>query len=78
MDDKLKNAYKEWDKLCEEFERARDEQFEAYAVINGKFGAVARNEGGNPSDEELERFESANKRLDDVLRRMEEFVEANT
>ena len=74
MDDKLKRQYADWDKLCKEFEQARDEQFKVFGIVRGKFAAVAQNKGGNPSNEELEGFEKANKRLDDVLRRMDEFA----
>jgi hypothetical protein len=77
MDEKLKRAYAEWDKLCKEFEQARDDQFKTYAVVSGKFAAVAQNKGGNPSNDELDKFEKANKRLDDAIQRMNEFARKN-
>lgn len=75
---KDKDAYKKWEALCKEFEAARDAQFAAYTAVMRAFARGAKGAGGNPSEEELDAYESTSKRLDEINRRMDEFIEANT
>ena len=74
----MTNVFEQWNVLCREFEAARDAQFAAYAAVTRGFARVARSTGGNPSMEELEEYKNTSQRLDDIKRRMDEFVKANT
>ncbi len=74
----MTNVFEQWDALCKEFEAARDAQFAAYVAVTRGFARVAKGTGGNPSMEELEEYEKTSQRLDDIKRRMDEFVSANT
>ena len=71
----MKEEYKAWQKLCEEHDAARDAVNEALGPVTQKFSAIADGTGNkNPSDEELDRLDSAWKSWDDVKRNMEEFI----
>ena len=74
----MTEAYEKWGALCKEFEAARDAQFAAYAAVTRGFARVAKGTGGNPSEEELDAYEQTSQTLEDVKRRMDEFVKANT
>jgi len=71
-------VFEQWDVLCRDFEAARDAQFVAYAAVTQGFARVARGTGGNPSKEELEEYENTSRRLEEIKRRMDDFVKANT
>lgn len=71
------DAYAEWQKLCEEFEEGREANFQAFSVVNKKFAAIGQGTSRiNPTDNELSEFERTRKVLEDVNRRMDEFVKA--
>jgi hypothetical protein len=74
----MKDAYEKWEALCKEFEIARDAQFTAYTAVTRGFARVAKGAGGNPSEEESDAYERTSQRLDEIERRMDEFIEANT
>lgn len=74
----MKDAYEKWEALCKEFEAARDAQFDAYAAVTRGFARVAKGTGGNPSEEELDAYEKTSQRLEEIERRMDEFIKANT
>ena len=72
------DTYAEWQKLCEEFTAARDTHWKAWGVVNQKFMTI--NQGAsqiNPTDDELADFENTGQALEDIVRRMDEFVKAN-
>ena len=69
------DIYAEWHGLCEEYKASRDAHFQAFSVLNQKFASVAQSASSiNPTDEELTRFETTWKALEDVKYRMTEFV----
>lgn len=74
----MKDAYEKWEELCKEFEAAREAQFAAYAAVTHGFARVAKGTGGNPTTEELDAYEKTSQRLEDIKRRMDQFVKANT
>jgi hypothetical protein len=75
----MTNLYEEWQKLCDEHDAARDAYSEASQVVNSKFAAVAKGTSrSNPTDEEFEKLEFAWKALEDVRRRMQDFVRRST
>lgn len=74
----MTDAYAKWDALCREFEAARDSQFAAYAAITRGFAQVAMGTGCNPSENELDAYERTSQTLEEIMRRMDEFVKANT
>jgi len=74
----MAEIYVEWQKLCEEHDTARDAYFDAFAAVNQKFAAIAKGSSrANPTERELDEFESAWKRWEAVKRRMDEFVKKN-
>ena len=73
----MKDAYKKWEPMCKEFEAAREAQFVAYVAVTRGFARVAKGTGGNPTEEELDAYKKTSKRLEDIKRRMDEFVKAN-
>ncbi|MEW6616700.1 MAG: hypothetical protein AB1401_14700 [Thermodesulfobacteriota bacterium] len=64
----------EWQELCKEFDIARDELLRTYHVVTQKFTSMK----DNPTKEEARAFNIASSKLDDIDRRMREFVERNT
>lgn len=73
------DIYTEWQKLCEEFEKARDANFRAFSVVNKKFAAVGQGTSNiNLTDDELLEFGRTREALEDVNRRMDKFVKAHT
>lgn len=74
----MNDTYEKWDALCKEFEAARDAHNEAQAAVTRGFARVAKGTGGNPSEDELNAADFAWQRLEDIKRRMDEFVKANT
>jgi hypothetical protein len=74
----MKDAYEQWDALCKKFEAARDAHNNAQAAVTRGFARVAKRTGGNPSEDDLDAAEAAWQRLEDIKRRMDEFVKANT
>ena len=72
------SAYEQWDALCKEFEVARDAFNTAQGGVTRAFARVAKGTGGNPTEQELDAAETAWQKLEDVKKRMDEFVKANT
>ncbi|MHB9072907.1 MAG: hypothetical protein ACYC6G_05230 [Desulfobaccales bacterium] len=74
----MDEIYAEWQKLCKEFETARDAHFRAFALVNQKFAAIFQGTSRiNPSEDEMSESEEAWKRLQNVEKRMEEFVKVH-
>ena len=72
-------VYAEWQKLCEEFEEARDANFQAFSVVNKKFAAIGHGTSNiNPTDDELSEFERTRKALEDINQRVDKFARAHT
>lgn len=67
-----------WEELCREFEAARDAHNVAYAAVTRGFARVAKGTGGNPTEQELDAYEVTSKQLEQMKRRMDDFVKANT
>ena len=74
----MKDVYAQWDALCKEYQEAHDAHFKAFATVTSGFARVANGTGGNPSDQELTEFEDTWARLEEIRKRMDEFVSANT
>jgi hypothetical protein len=75
----MTNQDNEWEKLCEEHEVARDAESKAMGIITYKFKQIAQEgSGANPTIEELDEWEAVENKLQDVRRRMNEFIKANT
>lgn len=72
------SAYEQWNALCKEFEAARDAFNAAQGAVTRAFARVAKGTGGNPTEQELDAAENAWQELEDVKKRMDEFVKANT
>lgn len=69
------DIYERWQELCAEHDAARDAYLDAWAAVNGKFGAIAKGTSHtNPTDEDLSAFDGAWKKWEDVKRRMDAFV----
>lgn len=69
----------EWQKLCDEHEAARAVYFQAFAVVNHKFAAIAHGTSrANPTDNGLSDFEKTWQAWEDVKRRMAVFVKQYT
>lgn len=68
------NINQEWQELCKELDIAKDEHLKAYHIVNQKFMSMK----DNPTIEEARAFNIASSKLDDIDRRMREFVERNT
>lgn len=69
------DVYREWQKLCGEYEKARDAHFQAFAAINQKFGEIAKGTSGiNPTSDELSEFEITWQAWESVKKRMDIFV----
>jgi len=67
--------YAEWEKLCEEHEKAREAYFKAFACVNQKFAAIGRGTSNeNPSDNELSEFDEAWNAWENIKNRMHKFV----
>jgi hypothetical protein len=74
----MKDVYEKWDALCKEYEAARDAHNAAYAAVTRGFARVAKGTGGNPTEQELDSYEDTSQKLEEIKRRMDEFVKANT
>jgi len=74
----MKSVYEQWDVLCKEFGAAGEAFNAAQGAVTRGFARVAKGTGGNPTEQELDEAETAWKALEDVKRRMDEFVKANT
>ena len=69
----------EWQKLCDEHEAARDAYFNAFAPVNEKFRQIGQGASKtNPSETELDEFDSTWNAWQDIKRRMDEFIKKNT
>lgn len=69
----------EWGKLCEEFDVARDADYKALNAVNQKFAAIGQGRSNtNPTDAELLEFEKSGDALENIRRRMSEFVKKHT
>lgn len=67
----------QWEALCEEYEAAKAEDHRCFAKVNSAFAAVYAGKGANPSEEDMAAWDAARARLDDVKKRMDEFVKNN-
>lgn len=67
----MKDLSVEWEKLCEEYEVARDEHLKAWAIVTGQFAEIANHRSTvNPTDQQMRTW----KAWLQVRRRMDEFV----
>lgn len=63
-----------WAALCAEFEAAKEEEHQAWASVLAKFAAVAQGGQENPPIADLDLWDEARARLDDVEKRMAAFI----
>jgi hypothetical protein len=72
------DVYAEWQKLCEEQEKAREAYFKDFSSVNQKFAAFAQGVSNkNPNNNELSKFDEAWKAWEDVKNRMHQFAKDN-
>jgi len=65
----------QWQKLCDEHERAMRDYQDAQGVLTWKFAAIARgNSQENPTARDIDRAEVALQRLSDATATMNAFV----
>jgi hypothetical protein len=65
----------EWQQLCKEREAAKNVEDQLFGPIHQKFRQIFQGTSHtNPSDDELSKLEIAREVLQDVLRRMDEFI----
>ena len=73
------DVYAEWQILCEELKAASDALVKISVPITQKFASIAKGiSNNNPTNEELIKLETARKKLDNVLDRMDVFVKKYT
>lgn len=73
-----KDIVTEWQKLCDEFETARESHFQAFSAVNRKLVRVTTGATRiNPTEKELYEFESTGKALEEIERRMTTLVRAH-
>lgn len=59
------NVSEQWEALCSECDQAKQEFYSAWSVVMPKFRAIGEGRSReNPTNEELERLESATRRRD--------------
>ena len=69
----------QWQHLCDEFQAAKDAHDRASGIVIRKFSAIgAGRSRENPTEAELDEFDHARDALEEVKRRMDEFVERHT
>jgi hypothetical protein len=69
----------EWQELCEEYEEAREANFQAYTAVSRKFVAIGQGTSiTNPTNDELSKFENTRVALEDVNQRMAQFIKKNS
>lgn len=69
---------RQWKALCDEFQGARNKAMECFGVVNTAFRGVYEGTGPNPTQQELDAWDAANAHVEDVKKRMSEFVRRNT
>ncbi len=69
------DVFREWDRLCEEHDTARDEYFHALSVVRWRFASIGQEESKeNPTKEELERLAITRRAWEDLMEKMDEFI----
>lgn len=73
------DVYAEWQRLCEEYEDAREANFQAYIAVNRKFIAIGQGTSiTNPTNDELSKFENTQIALEGINQRMAQFIKKNS
>ena len=77
--DNMSNNYDEWQKLCEEYEAAREAHFKAYNVVKGKFVEIANGSSlNNPTKDEFDKLETTWSTWEKIKQRMSDFGKTNS
>jgi len=69
----MKDIGAEWDRLCKTYEAANQLHQAAFGAVNKKMRGP-----GNPTEGELDAMEASWKDLENIKKRMAEFVRMNT
>lgn len=64
----------QWGALCDELRIAQAEDHEGWAKVTTAFAAVYAGKGPNPAESDMDQWDAARARLEDIKKRMDEFV----
>jgi hypothetical protein len=77
--DKQRAIYAEWDRLCAEHHAARDAYNAAFAPVNAAFRSIGEGRSSkNPSMADIEKMDAAWDKMQEIRKRMKEFVAKHT
>lgn len=66
--------YSDWEKLCVEYKEADESIRQAFLVVNQGFADCYKGQGAGPTGEAISNLEIAQKKRDDVERRMDQYI----
>ena len=72
------NVSVEWQRLCDDYEKAQANHFRALSTVTQKFAAIGRGTSQtNPTNDELSDFESTWIEWEAVKKKMDAFIKQN-
>ncbi len=73
----MRDIHEKWSDLCEEFEPAKSAYLDVCATVIPVFARVANGGCSNPSMADLDLYEQRSQRIEEIKRKMDDFVKAN-